>query len=218
MTHRRDSGFSLVELLTVIAVMAILGAILVPVASTMLGKSDIVKSTSNVRSIGSATLIYAQENEGAFPVWHDYRSGGKGYWWQALRLYLDGSDALFASPAHEEFDATSDTTLAETISYGWNYIVMGRHKGDSTFSGDHVGKQYSYPHPAKTLVLTDGPRLASWGYIDPFGHAADPERYGNSMAVALFLDGKVDVMAASTFLTEDPYFIGPVAMPNSSSQ
>ncbi|WOO40712.1 type II secretion system protein [Rubellicoccus peritrichatus] len=214
-TRSRQNGFTLVELLTAIAVVAVLGAILVPVLSSSRTKTELVQSTSNVRQIGVAALTFAQDNDGELPVWHDYRDGIQQYWWQILRPYAGSDNNIFGSPAHEEFDPTNDGTVAATISYGWNYVVMGRHKGDSAFDGDHVGTQWLYPNPSETLVLTDGPKTDSWGYIDHTGHSADPERY-DGKTVALFLDGRAEVKPVETFLVEDPYFLSPKDLPGSN--
>jgi hypothetical protein len=89
---------------------------------------------------------------------------------------------------------------------------MGRHIGDQTKEGDNMLNQYSLD-PSRTQVLTDSTRTGSWGYIDATGHHADPERYGNNQAVALFLDGRVDVMPVELFMVEDPYFIPTKVLP-----
>jgi len=210
LSRNKAIGFTLIELLVVIAVIGVLAAILIPVASSVRDKADLTKSVSNARSIGQATMMYAQANKGNYPVWHDYTTAH--YWWQALRPYLSDDDEVFRSPAHEEFDPTDDTTIAATISYGWNYTVMGRHIGDTSKTGDYVLNQFSLD-PTKTLILTDSTRIDSFGYIDATGHHADPERYGNGQAVALFLDGRVDVMPVELFTVEDPYFLPSKALP-----
>lgn len=211
-TRTPQNGFTLVELLTVIAVVAILGAVLVPVISSSRAKADLVQSTSNVRQIGVATLTYAQDNSGEVPVWRDWDLGGL-HWWQVLRPYLGNDDSVFGSPAHDEYDPTDDATITKTISYGWNWVVMGRHKGDPGYETNHVGTQWVFSNPSTTLVLTDGPREDCWGFIDHTGHWADPERY-DGKTVALFLDGRAEVMPVELFQQEDPYFKGPVAVPD----
>ncbi|MGE9291115.1 MAG: type II secretion system protein [Puniceicoccales bacterium] len=202
-TYRR-SAFTLIELLMVLAVLGVLAGILFPVVGSVRRNGQLAHSLANVRSIGSATKLYAQDHQGMMPVWHDYNAGQ--YWWQLLRTYLDGEDEVFHSPAHEEFDGTSDATIAQTISYGWNYSVMGRHVGDVSRTGDHVLSQFVFPSQSKILVLTDGPKTDSWGYIAP-DHPGDPDRYGNGKVLALFLDGHVDAMDQDRLLVEDPYFI-----------
>jgi general secretion pathway protein G len=62
------AGFTLVELLTVIAVIGILMAILVPTVGFVQVKARSIKSTANLSSIGKAILSYTQENHGLLPA------------------------------------------------------------------------------------------------------------------------------------------------------
>lgn len=57
----RQGGFSLVELLTVIAVIGILIAILVPVASNIMDNARRTAAASNLRQIALAYHSYSQE-------------------------------------------------------------------------------------------------------------------------------------------------------------
>ncbi len=61
---RTRMGFSLIELLSVIAIIAILVAILIPATSAIRGKVKNVCCASNLRNIGTASLLYSQENNG----------------------------------------------------------------------------------------------------------------------------------------------------------
>lgn len=196
-----------------VAVIGILSSILIAVIGAVREKSRLTGSISNVRNIGGATQMYAQEHANNIPVWHNYNTGQ--YWWQLLRPYLDGESKVFHSPAHEHFNDTDDTTLAQTISYGWNYVVMGRHLGDTSREGDHVLSQFIFTDPTRTLVLTDGPAMDCWGYIAP-DHPADPNRYGDNQVVSLFLDGHVDTLDYAEVTTEEPYFVPVREMPASN--
>ncbi|MGE9292879.1 MAG: type II secretion system protein, partial [Puniceicoccales bacterium] len=51
MTRKRPA-FSLVELLTVIAVIAVLAGILVPIVSTIRARADVLECSSNLRQLG----------------------------------------------------------------------------------------------------------------------------------------------------------------------
>ena len=61
------AGFTLVELLVSIAVIAILAAILVPAGTRMVNRAKETKCLSNVRSLTAATITYAADNGGQTP-------------------------------------------------------------------------------------------------------------------------------------------------------
>src|SRR5687768_12352786 len=66
--RRRAGGFTLLELLAVIFIIAIVTAILLPTVHRTRGDSAVrVKCGSNLRQIGQAILLYSNENKGAYP-------------------------------------------------------------------------------------------------------------------------------------------------------
>jgi prepilin-type N-terminal cleavage/methylation domain-containing protein/prepilin-type processing-associated H-X9-DG protein len=66
-TNRRGGGFTLIEILVVIAIIAVLIAILIPVAEKVRESALANNCLSNLRQIGQAISIYANENHGAYP-------------------------------------------------------------------------------------------------------------------------------------------------------
>jgi prepilin-type N-terminal cleavage/methylation domain-containing protein/prepilin-type processing-associated H-X9-DG protein len=95
----RKRGFTLIELLVVIAVIAILASILFPVLASAKGASYRASCFGNLRQIGMALTMYAQDNNDSFS--HvEYRYGpndmyicsawdwGKWYWMFTCRPYI----------------------------------------------------------------------------------------------------------------------------------
>jgi prepilin-type N-terminal cleavage/methylation domain-containing protein/prepilin-type processing-associated H-X9-DG protein len=70
----RSNGFTLVELLVVIGIIALLISILLPSLSRARETANRVKCGSNLRQVGQAMLLYANENNGNYPRTY-YNSG-----------------------------------------------------------------------------------------------------------------------------------------------
>lgn len=66
-TRRPNAGFTLIELLTVIAIIGILAAIIIPTVGNVQKRAQRTTDGSNLRQIGQAALIYAQDNKDRLP-------------------------------------------------------------------------------------------------------------------------------------------------------
>ena len=68
-THaqREKSAFTLIELLTVVAVIGILAAIAIPAIGKVRQKAHASEAVSNIRQIGMAAFMYANDNKGVIP-------------------------------------------------------------------------------------------------------------------------------------------------------
>jgi prepilin-type N-terminal cleavage/methylation domain-containing protein len=93
--YRRGRGFTLVELLVVIGIIALLVAILMPALSRARDQSNRAKCMSNVRQLLIATQMYCSENKGGLP-WSTWDNpappGGDG--WVYKKPRVQGNDFL----------------------------------------------------------------------------------------------------------------------------
>jgi prepilin-type N-terminal cleavage/methylation domain-containing protein len=102
----RRKGFTIVELLVVMGIIALLIGILIPVISRAQAASRSVTCISTLRNIGHCFYLYAQDNKGTYPD-----PGSVGYSWeQLLQPYF-----------HGDFRCPSDEELFPTVgsSYDW---------------------------------------------------------------------------------------------------
>lgn len=207
MSRGSKSGFTLVELMVVVLILIVVAALALTIGRRAMQSARFTGSISRAHDLGAMVLTYATDHNGELPVWHDYNKGK--YWWQLITEDFStegGENEMFRSPNHSGFDPEQ---VAMTISYGWNYPVIGRHKGDSGFKEDHVLRLANFDEPGRVLVLCDGARTNSWGFIDGYANVPDPQRY-NGRAAGFILDGSVRTLRTPDEFAPDSKWFTPV--------
>ncbi len=109
----RRRGFTLIELLVVIAIIAILAAILVPVFARAREKARQSSCSSNLKQIGLAIMMYAQDYDECYPI--RYTLPLNSPLWQDLVQPYTKNTQLFICPSK------GGTNWAS--AYGWNWYM-----------------------------------------------------------------------------------------------
>lgn len=140
----KPAAFTLIELLVVIAIIAVLAAILFPVFAQAREKGRQASCTSNIRQLGTANLMYAQDYDECYPwvgrwgkAWPlsfgGFTHRADFYMPEALNPYVKNQD-VFYCPSIDREDRgwlfSKKTGIVVTpkdngTSYFYNYWVYG---------------------------------------------------------------------------------------------
>jgi len=187
MTRRLTNGFTLIELMIVIAIMAVIVAILLPSLTQARNRAKVVKTHIDLRSITTAIELYKQDHRQSIPPTHfscNYRT--------AYELPVDLASYLPAG--HQDGRAIIHLSDAFTPEAGYLYRAVGRAiMNESTLlenaatlwvedgfphgSGE-TGRYYNDPEtsPVKYAVWSMGPDPVSSKFDIP-GRLPIPRRY-----------------------------------------
>jgi len=205
-------GFTLVELLVVIAVIALLLGILMPALTGARRKSLSIVCSSRMRQISAASMMYAQDNEGQFArSSHSASVYGWLRWEQAFMPYLGygrykGSTTTAWDNAFKKFyHCRADERKPAKMSYGKNVWFELESTEVADVLGLDSGPTYrtatQVRHPAATVEFGEqfagmGDHLMAQTWIGPSSSQdyapaeLDAKRHGRTANYG-YLDGHV---------------------------
>jgi prepilin-type N-terminal cleavage/methylation domain-containing protein/prepilin-type processing-associated H-X9-DG protein len=181
----RNSGFTLVELLTVIAVIGILAGLLFPAISKVRQSAKNTQCVSNLRALIQGWALYCGEHKGkSFVIGVNEDSSNKYFGWVSqVRPYLSGGniDKLLICPATDESPSAGRGTYQTTwknvntvCSYGlnarWYVYPPGR-------SSDYDTYPQNYYQTTLNAQSREGPVLADSTWVDFDRGAGPPSNY-----------------------------------------
>jgi prepilin-type processing-associated H-X9-DG protein/prepilin-type N-terminal cleavage/methylation domain-containing protein len=148
-------AFTLIELLVVIAVIAILAALLLPALSRAKENARATQCLSQMRQLGLAVQLYADENQEEFPrSQHSAFAHGQLTWGRALATQLGSTATTWTNLLSAVYHCPSDRRNTPW-SYGLNvYFELGP-------DDDYEGKPQTWrrvasvPNPAATVVFAE---------------------------------------------------------------
>jgi prepilin-type N-terminal cleavage/methylation domain-containing protein/prepilin-type processing-associated H-X9-DG protein len=178
-------GFTLLELLVVIAVVGVLAALMLPALSAAKERGRQVQCAGNLKQIALATLLYAQDHEDTFP-WQPEDGllvealGGHG------TNYYDFLIPYLGNPRVWLCASTRDSP-GRLMSYHMNGLLI-------TTNGL---KSVSVRQPSDTLLIGESGQGTRWNEAhlrpDQTGHPPydRPQKHHSGGCNAAFVDGHV---------------------------
>ena len=214
---RSRCGFSLVELLVVVAILAILAALLLPALARGKSSAHRIKCVSNLHQLGVATQMYWEDNMGnCFRYGGVHTNGGQLYWFGwigagsegqrlfdaragALHPYLQGRGVELCPAFNYSLAQFKSKASGTTFGYGYNlYLSAGRAEPPVNLgriakpSGTALMADAAQVNTWQAPASPQNPMLEEWYYIDDSTNQPNGHFRHARQASTLFCDGHVE--------------------------
>ena len=145
MKIRKAKGFTLIELMIVVAIIGILAAIAVPKFADLIRKSNEGATKGNLGALRSALSIYFGDNDGMYPAGADAGTTAMGV--NLVPKYIKALPVCYAAGNH----------VKQTGEYNTNYYALAVAASDTGVWGYDGAGQLTHE-----LAMTAAGR-ANWG-------------------------------------------------------
>lgn len=187
------SGFTLIEMLVVIAIIATLASLLLPALGRGKQSARSVQCLGQLRQIGLGVRMYSDDHDDELPrSQHSAFAHGQSPWGRAIASHLGSAPTAWTNLLRDVYHCPSDRR-ATPWSYGLNvYFELGP-------DDDYLGKPDTWrrtgqvPHPAGTVAISENNTTADHlmaHFWVTFADAADvPKQRHGSRSNYAFVDG-----------------------------
>lgn len=213
----KRSGFTLIEMLVVTAILGLLLALTIPTVGGVLERGKAIRCMANLRAMGQAVTLYTANNQGRFPLALSNEDGVQQGWDFFIQsdgtiepgwIWRDyGVNEILQCPSYQGPDnwmGEPHTGYNYNASYlgGMRLVSRGRVMRDTPSASVH-----HLPNPSRTAVIGDGEfsggankfmRAPRPGPLDPdfYGRHGGTQGFRHrGRTHVVFADGNVQALA-----------------------
>lgn len=195
-------AFTLLELMVVIAVIAIVAALLLPVLSAARARAQRTTCLNNLHQINMATRMYAEDHNDALVLpkgqaYERYKeyvksyAGYKGLPSPSEKLFACPADTFYWSRGNGAGNYHNQGLCTEADADFTSYAFNGGNLTNTNYPGLAGVRLTAVRVPARTVFILESAAMTPFSWHKPQKNAND-YRYLNSMDVASFVDGHVN--------------------------